>query len=156
MMNLLACGLLAGMALLMTADVVARYVFNAPFQMVYEFTTQAMGALCGLGLAFALDEGKHIRVTLITDRWGPRGRHIWLFSAYAVLLPLAGVAAWLMVRFAIKYTLLQEMEQIVRWLPIYPFKIVLAIGMCLLALGVLLKFIEGITRLRSGDYKGYV
>lgn len=66
-----------------------------------EFAGYCMGASAFLGLADALRSGDHIRVTLVTERFPPRGRRFLDWVALATGLGLAVWIAWYTARLAI-------------------------------------------------------
>jgi C4-dicarboxylate transporter DctQ subunit len=71
------CATLSGTVLLFVAfsifvDVILRYFFNRPSIWVTEITTYLFLYIIFLGTAYALQEGLHIRVTFLLDRFNEK------------------------------------------------------------------------------------
>ena len=71
------CATLSGLVLLfvtfsMFVDVILRYFFNRPSIWVTEITTYLFLYIIFLGTAYALQEGMHIRVTFLLDRFNEK------------------------------------------------------------------------------------
>lgn len=85
-----AFGAVAALAILgvlgLTAvNVAGRYLFNAPLRGAEEATGYLVVAMVMFGAAEAYRRGDHIRIDLLTERFGPRGaRWIDLLSHVAV------------------------------------------------------------------------
>lgn len=75
-------------------EVVMRYVFNAPTQWVHE-TTTALSAVCfAFGGVYCLATDRHIRVVLIYDALGPRGRRVMDVLISIIGMAATGLMAW--------------------------------------------------------------
>lgn len=71
------CATLSGLVLLFVTfsifvDVILRYFFNRPSIWVTEITTYLFLYIIFLGTAYALQEGMHIRVTFLLDRFNEK------------------------------------------------------------------------------------
>ncbi len=89
------CATLAGLVLLFVTfsifvDVILRYFFNRPSIWITEVSTYLFLYLIFLGTAYALDQGLHIRVTFLVDRFGPCATRIinFLTSIFAMIFTL--------------------------------------------------------------------
>ncbi|WP_346911060.1 TRAP transporter small permease [uncultured Roseibium sp.] len=66
---------LGAIMLLVSADTLGRYFFNAPLQFQYELTSHyLMGMTSLVALSWGVRRGAHIRISLIDDYLGPRLR----------------------------------------------------------------------------------
>lgn len=75
------------MTLLITTDVVLRYVFNAPTKWIDEISTYLMVVAVFLGLAYTLREKGHVSVEFVTERLSTRIRDwVKVFSSIALLI----------------------------------------------------------------------
>jgi TRAP-type mannitol/chloroaromatic compound transport system permease small subunit len=77
-----------GMALLVgmiTYEVCARYLFNAPTVWVYESSYMVNGAAFMLGCAYALLKGAHVRTDIFWDNYSERKKGIIDLFSYLVL-----------------------------------------------------------------------
>ena len=75
-------------------DVIMRYVFNRPFQMVLEVTEVMMICAIFLSLAHTQNEKAHIRVDLITSKLSPKGQMAMEFATTLLGLGITAVLAW--------------------------------------------------------------
>lgn len=92
---------LAAMVLLITAQVVSRRVLSVPLVIADEVSGYLLVILTFMGLGYALLNGDHIQVTLLTDRLGARTRArlrvAWCLIAVpylALLVVRTAVLAW--------------------------------------------------------------
>ncbi len=136
---LTACGLIAGITLvtvmiLVVANVLLRYLFNAPISGTLELTEGALPLIVFLSLAMTQYEGGHIKVVLLT-RTFPAGAQ----RAALVLAMLAGAAffawaTWAGLEAATKSLAIGEIERGSIRYPIWPIKFAIAAGMALLSI----------------------
>lgn len=85
-------GALLGLtAVLLTADVIMRYVFNRPIQGVAEVAMLATVWLVYLSASAISRRGSHISLDLLTSRFGPRGRAVFDVFAELVTITVLGV-----------------------------------------------------------------
>lgn len=95
-----ACSRLAGwlffaIGLMITYEVVARYVFNAPTIWAEEMSRFFQVWAVYLGAAYVLRYGHLIRITLLTDRIGPLGRRFAEAFSLLVIAAFCVIAiAW--------------------------------------------------------------
>jgi TRAP-type C4-dicarboxylate transport system permease small subunit len=81
----IAALLLLLIASTMAAQVVARYVFGAPFQWSEEVARLALIWLTFVSAAFVMAEGRHIAVDMISTRVGKRGKMFVECLSYVVV-----------------------------------------------------------------------
>jgi len=70
---------------IMTYEVVARYVFQAPTIWVYETSNMVNGASFMLGCAYALLKGAHVRTDIFWERFSERRKGVIDLVSYLVL-----------------------------------------------------------------------
>jgi TRAP-type C4-dicarboxylate transport system permease small subunit len=145
--------LAAGLALLLlmiftVLDVFLRYLFNAPFRSVYEFTEYMMALIVFLGIAYCGWTGGHIAVDLFAK---------WLDRPGLRLLPalLAFVGAALFILIAYQATLetvatLDQVSNLLRW-PHYPFRFAVALGSALFAVVLVIQGLDSLRRKPPGE-----
>jgi len=63
------------MVLLISYDVIARYIFNAPTIWADEISGYLLVGIVFLGLGYGLETGAHISVDLIIDMLSPKKHH---------------------------------------------------------------------------------
>lgn len=137
------CGLVAGFVtfavmLLVVANALMRFGFNAPIAGTLELTEAALPLLIFLSMALTQYEGGHIKVVLLTQRLGPGARRALTVLAMllgAALFAWAAYAGWNMVArsFAIN-----ELERGSIRFPIWPVKFVVFLGLAMLSVQFLL------------------
>ncbi|WP_162901352.1 TRAP transporter small permease [Breoghania sp. L-A4] len=132
------CGLAAGyitfaMMVLVVANAVSRFLFNAPVSGAFEITESMLTVLIFLSLALTQYEGGHIRVVLITQRLAPplrRAARLFALIAGALFFGWCAVAAW---GYAMQSLAINEQQWGAVRYPLYPVKFVVFAGLGLLA-----------------------
>lgn len=138
-----------GMVLLGASDVISTLVLRRPVHSVYEGTQTLMVVAVFLGLAAVHQNRAYIAVDVIYVKM-PK----WLRDAVDVItlicmLIFFGVMAWRSWVAAIKSTAIQEYSVGIVLFPVYPAKILLAIGVTLAFLCSIADLING-GRFRRG------
>ncbi len=134
------------MLLLVVANVIGRYLFNAPITGAFEITESLLVVIIMLGLALTQYHDGHIRVTILTRRMPQQWA--WLAKIVALLLGAVffawcGYASW---KFAYQSYSFNEQEWGTITFPLYPFKFVVFVGIVLLAVQFVLDTINEIAR----------
>lgn len=143
--------MLFAMGLLITADVVLRYVFNQPTQFTTEVTGYMMVGLTFLGLAYTLMKGRHIRIEAVSSRLRSRPRKIlYLVTSFISLAFLSACVgpAWNMVWES--YTYKSEVLGVLRT-PLYLPQLLVPIGICVIILQLLVIIAGQIKYLRAPE-----
>jgi TRAP-type C4-dicarboxylate transport system permease small subunit len=124
--------------LIIVPDVVLRKFFSVTIPLAAEIAVLLLMGKIFLGLAGAQASGANFHVSFFTERLTP----VWqrrLQLAHSLFATLViGLLAWLTTLEAIKSTAHGEMSFGVDPFPIWPGRIVLAVGLCLLAVQLLL------------------
>jgi len=147
-MALVAGWVLVALLLYTVADVVLRYVFNAPFRGSLEFTQFMMSAIVFLGLAYCGWTGGHVAVDILErplDRPGLRWVPAVLMLVSAILF---AAIAWYTLHDGIAQ--MRRVSNMLRW-PLYPFIFIAAFGSAIYA-AVL--FVQALRGLRRGKDSG--
>jgi len=156
-----ACGLVSAisifiMLILVVANVLSRYLFNAPITGAFEVTEALMVVIIMLGLALTQYHGGHIRVSIVTRRLPPALARFSRISALllgAVFFAWCAYASW---KFALQSYSFDEREWGSITFPLYPFKFVVFLGVILLAIQFALDTIAEIAKPPSADQPGAV
>lgn len=117
--------------------VVMRYVLNAPTVWTDELVSYLVVYLVMLAAAEALRHREHIAVDLLTDRLGPRGRHIveiWGMVAVILVSVVLIQTGWGMVSFSRMVGLISEGYLAV---PMYIPQLAVPLGAAMLLLAAL-------------------
>ena len=124
-------------ALMLSWEVVSRYVFNAPTIWVHGYSQRLFGTYFIMVGAFTLLENGHVRVDLIINRFSFRVRKIFDLINYTFLL-LWGIVliseGW---KFFMVSWRLRETDEMALAHPVYPVKFLLVVGSVLIVLQAL-------------------
>ena len=82
--KLLACVCVSVMAVLVFANVIARYVFNHSLAVSDEMSTYLFVLMSFMGTAIAARRKAHLGLTIVTDHVSPKARLIISMLMYAV------------------------------------------------------------------------
>jgi TRAP-type C4-dicarboxylate transport system permease small subunit len=151
--GLAGAGILAlvAMMVVVTLDVILRYVFNQPTVWAGEVASFLTIAVVFLGLAQNMRLGDHIRIDILTGRLPARTRLFLDVAAHAIAIVFAVVLFWgCWVRFDnfwVRQTVSDSPLMIPLWLPMLPVLAGAAI-FCLAAVG---GFVTRFHALLGGD-----
>jgi TRAP-type mannitol/chloroaromatic compound transport system permease small subunit len=128
----------------LAVEVVARYIFSKPTDFAYDLTWMILGAYVILGAAYTFLAEGHVRVDIFTIRLPQRKRAILEIILYLLFFfPLLALLVFACTDFALISWRGDERSAVSLWKPpVYPFKIVMAIGVYLLVLQGVAKFIR--------------
>ncbi len=137
--------------IVLAIEVFARYFFNAPTVWAHGYSQRIFGSYFILVGAYTLLKGGHVRVDVLYNRFGLKGRAFLDMINYAVLLLWSSVLileGWTF--FAQSYKL-REVDEMVLAHPVYPFKFLLLIGSILIALHGVALFIISLQTFVKGE-----
>ncbi len=125
-------------------EVTMRYVFDSPTVWAYETCSMLGGATYALGWAFAHLHRSHIRVDVFFSRLSARGQAIAdSILALVFFFPLIGLMTERAIFWAWRaYSRGLVMMESYWYAPQWPYRVVLAIGICLLLLQGIAKFVR--------------
>ncbi|GAA1683642.1 hypothetical protein GCM10010977_31850 [Citricoccus zhacaiensis] len=130
------------LGLLIVADVVMR-LLHQPITGVLEITQYAlMPLLVFLSLAFAQSIGEHIRATILVDRLGPKDALVANLTAQAISLVATVTLAVAAVASASFATEIQLVALGAVEIPVWPVKILVALGLILLAVQIVATMVD--------------
>ena len=145
-----ALALFAMMCLTM-ADVVGRYLFNAPVLGAFELTEYLVLIMIFSFLAYTQSCGSHVSVDLVVSHLPKKGRiYIELFN-HVVCLLLMALIGWMGLERALELKATGEISPNLS-IPHYPFAIFLVIGctvMCIEYLRDLIRLVKSRKELSS-------
>ena len=139
------------MMILVVANVLGRYLFNAPITGAFEVTESLLVIIIMLGLALTQYHDGHIRVTILTRRLPhalARFAKICSLMLGAVFFVWCAYASW---KFAYQSYSFNEQEWGAVTFPLYPFKFVVFVGVVLLTIQFVLDTISEIVNLSAYD-----
>ena len=132
------------MMLLITADVIGRYVFNSPVPGTYNISESMMVFIVFLAFASTQAKRQNIRIEIVTRRLSPRKRYpLDLIISLAGIL-FFGLICWQTWPLAIESWSMREYMSGPVSLPLYPSKLCLPIGSFLLVVQFLIDLVTTI------------
>lgn len=128
----------------LVVEVVARYVFGKPTDWAYDMTWMIFGAYVIIGAAYTFLSEGHVRVDVLSSRFPQRKKAILEVFLYLIFFfPLLALLVFACTDFALISWRGDERSAVSLWKPpVYPFKIIMAVGLYLLALQGLVKFLR--------------
>lgn len=148
-MGIIAYGLVL-LVLVVFVEVIARYVFNAPFVWAFELSMYLYGSITVLIGGYTVLHRAQIRMDIIYSRFSPRRRAVvdvltsLLFFLYIIVLILSTG------QFAIKSVLENQHSNSLWGPPMYPLKIVMVIAALLVLIQGLAEFIRNLYHAWTG------
>lgn len=136
-------------------DTGARYLFNAPTEWSYDISYMLYGAIFMLGAAWTLRKDEHVRIEVVYERLGRKGRALTDALGYLFFFfPAVGALIYFGGKFALKSWSIWERAGISMWSPpIYPFKTLIPVAMVLLLLQGLAEFLRCLRVLLGDDHQ---
>ena len=127
------------LALIVLYEVIMRYIFNAPTTWGFEATAFAYGIHYMLGLSFMENAQGHVRVDIVIMRFPKKVQAAIMFITYLLIfMPVYGLMTYGAAKYAYTSTLNGELNSTSWAPPIWPIKILMAVGFLLL-------FIQGLS-----------
>jgi TRAP-type C4-dicarboxylate transport system permease small subunit len=138
-LNAVGTAWVAGITILISADIIGRALFNSPIIGVPEIVKVSVVAIVWLQIAHTLKIGGHLRSDVILSRLYPRGRCIMNLIAYtlgAIIFGLVVYSGWHTMIVAWQ---LGEFEgEVPARVPTYPLRSIVLLGAGLTSLQFLL------------------
>jgi TRAP-type mannitol/chloroaromatic compound transport system permease small subunit len=140
------------LVLVVSYEVIMRYVFNAPTMWVFDTAYMLYGTIFMLGAAYALHKGAHIRTDFFYERWSVRTKGmvdsisylVFFFPSLIMFLVASGNEAWY------SYTIGEVSEQ-TPWRPIlWPYKMIVPLTCVLLIVQGLSEVLKSAYAWRTG------
>ncbi len=123
-------------------EILMRYLFHLPTLWVSESMVFGCGVSYVLGAAWALKDNRHVKIDLIYGRLTPRQRAIMDSITFPFFVLYLGVFFWAAANYAWRSILLRETAGSAWDPPVYPIKTALMVGVALLLLQGMAKFIR--------------
>lgn len=126
-------------------EVVMRYVFGAPTIWAFEMNYLMFGAYAILGGAYTLYLKGHVNVDILYGRLSIRGKAISDLATFVFFLIFSGLLLWKVGELAWDSLMIRERLSSAWAPPVYPLKLIMFVGVVLLLLQGLAKFIRDLT-----------
>lgn len=131
-------------------EILMRYAFNSPTVWGFELTMFIYGVHYMLGLALTEQTGGHVKVEILSARFGPRVQAWFNIVGYTILFfPVFGLMMYASIRYAYVSTSLMELNPTSWAPPIWPVKCLMAFGFTMLFFQGLNTFLKNIQVIRG-------
>jgi TRAP-type C4-dicarboxylate transport system permease small subunit len=134
--------------LLVTVDVLMRRFLNMPITGSFEISCSLLVVIVFCCVAWVMTERGHIVVDIISGKYPRRlGAVMSSFALFCSMI-VVGLICWGSIRFGLEQYRVGEASVLLR-LPVAPFVFVLAFGSALLAVVILIQFINSLSGSRE-------
>ena len=134
-------------------EVISRYLFNAPTTWAQELMQFLSGVAYLIGGAYALQQGAHVKMGALYERFSPKVRALADILTFPMFLIFVVALLWQGGQYAWKSLIIAERSNSV-WAPyIYPVKMTIAIGALLMLLQGFANFFRNIAVIRWGKHE---
>jgi len=148
--NAVAAGLLFLLMLAGAADVIGRYLFNAPINGTMERGQLILALMVFLSWGYTQIKKGHVKVELFTTRFPPRLRLITDLFTTLVTLGLCILIVWQSTIMAIETHQSGEVVFVIHW-PLAPFQLIVPLGGVVLCLVLVMEIIQFVYKLKRRD-----
>jgi len=138
-------------AVMLSWEVVSRYVFDAPTIWAHGYSQRIFGSYFIMVGAFTLIRGGHVRVDLITSSFSFRVRKAFDLLNYAFLMLWGYVLITEGWRFFMSSYAIKEVDEMALAHPVYPIKFLLVVGALLITLQAIVYFIQTLISMVKGE-----
>lgn len=132
-------------------EILMRYVFHLPTLWVSESMVFGCGVTYVLGAAWALQDNRHVKIDLIYGRLTPRRRAIIDSITFVFFVLYLGLFLWASAQYTWRSVLVRETSSSAWDPPVYPIKVALVVGVLLLLLQGIGKFIRDLHLAIKGE-----
>ncbi len=145
------CHLLLIIMVIMTMEVMLRYVFNRPTIWAWDVNVQLGAATALLAGGYTLLHHRHVRVDVVYTRFSPKVKVIADLATSVFFFSYSGVLMWYGGKLAWASVMVREYNQMTPLAyPVYPLKVLLVVAVFLLFLQGGAKFIRDLTIATTG------
>lgn len=132
-------------------DVLLRYIFNRPTVWAWDINVQFLGAMVAIGGAYCLLHNGHVGVDVITTLLSRKKQIIVELVTSLFFFLGSGVLLWSGLQQAAISVKTREVDYTFFAPPLYPLKVLIAVGFFLLFLEGISKFIRNIMACRQRE-----
>lgn len=137
--------------LFISIEVVARYGFNSPTIWVWDISIQLIAAVALFGAAYALLQGTHVKVDVLSIRLSPRKKALLDMIMSSLFFICIGVLVWKGWEQGILAVKQQETMPGIFHPPLYPLKMAVPVAAFLLFLQGAVKFMRDLAIVRGRE-----
>lgn len=132
------------MSIIVTYDVIARYVFNRPTIWAYDVNVQLLAFMATLGGGYALLNENHVRIDILAGKLSKRNRAILESITGALTILALGILTYYLITQAYSSVLQRELNWSYFAEPVYPLRVVMAFGSLMLFLQSISFFLQNL------------
>jgi TRAP-type mannitol/chloroaromatic compound transport system permease small subunit len=137
----------------LTIDVAGRYLANRPMPAAFELARTMMVLLVFLSFAYAQERKKHMRLDIVTERLGARGKALFDLFAYCIGFFVFVLITWQIGRWAWESWLSKEYMDGAVQIPFYPIKFIAVLGSFFLSVQYVIDIIKSSVLFLSAGVK---
>lgn len=142
------------LTLIVATDVGLRYFFNNPQLWAWDVNIQLQGTFVVLAGGYALLNKSHVAIDVLASRLSPRKKLILDTIMGLVLIVSVSLLLWPATKYAWTSWLVREKLTTALAPPIYPFKIIMVVGVAALLLQGISELLKNLTALVHGERAG--
>jgi TRAP-type C4-dicarboxylate transport system permease small subunit len=129
------------LALIVTADVALRYIFNAPLLWGTDVKELVLLIVVTSGFAGVSLAGEHIRVTLVEERMSARARMVFTVIRHALTAIVTGAIAYALIQLTLDMAAYSERAEMIA-IPYWPFAALMAFSAAMSAVVEIVKMFK--------------
>jgi TRAP-type C4-dicarboxylate transport system permease small subunit len=129
------------LALIVTADVALRYIFNAPLVWGTDVKEIILLIVVTSGFAGVSLAGEHIRVTLVEERIGARARMVFTAIRHVLTAIVMGAIAYALIQLTLDMVAYSERAEMIA-IPYWPFAALMAFSAAMSAVVEIVKMFK--------------
>jgi len=138
------------LGLMTCVNVLGRYLFNAPLQGSVDYTENVLVVIVAFGLAATTAAGEHISVDALFTKFSSAWQHILKAVAVFISFVIFSALAWRGIVAGLESMTVHETMMTMVNIPLYPFRLILAIGFISCVVALLHEIIQ-LFRYKKGD-----
>ena len=143
--------LLVVVAAIIVYEVIVRGFFNIPTTWAHELSGMLFGASFLLGAGYVMHCREHVRVDILVSRLRPRMQMFIDIMTHLLAVAFCSVILWKSWNAALSSLALREVSTYSPWHPfLFPIKFTMVLGVFLLLLQLLVKYIRDFHMLFTG------
>ena len=123
-------------------EIVARYVFHRPTIWAVETMIYCCAVIYVMAAAWALLDGRHVRIDMVYEKFSPRKRALLDSITFLFFALYIGMMVWATTKYAWRSVSILEMSDSPWRPPLWPMKVFLSVGVFLILLQGIAKFIR--------------
>ena len=138
------------LGLMTCVNSLGRYLFNSPLQGSLDYTGNFLVVIIAFGLAATTAADEHISLDVLVTKLSSSWQHILKAVAVFISFVIFSVLAWRGIVAGLESMTTHETMMTVPSIPLYPFRLILAIGFAFCVVALLHQIVQ-LFRSRTGD-----